>query len=95
MPRVILKYPGTKPHFNHLLHAVNATSFTGIDYDELEEKNAESREDLGAAGSVVKWRTEKGVIWENILKPGGITIITMAVIRIFEATDPSFTGRAR
>jgi abhydrolase domain-containing protein 12 len=81
-------------------HAVNATYPTGISYDELEEKKAESRKDRGAAGSIVEWRTEKGVIREEILKTGGhneimaYPIITMAVMRIFKAADPSFAGRA-
>jgi abhydrolase domain-containing protein 12 len=76
-------------------HAVNATLPGRISYDELEEKKYKSKTDLGAAGSVIEWRTENGVIREEILKYGlhdvvmGNPVITMAVMRIFEAADPS------
>jgi len=77
-------------------HAVNATVPQGISYDELEEVKYKSKTDLGAAGSVMEWRTENGVIREEILKTGlhdvvmGNPVITMAVMRILEAADPSF-----
>ena len=77
-------------------HAVNATVPGGITYDELENKKNESKTDLGAAGSFMEWRTEDGVIREEILKHGlhdvimGYPIITLAVMRIFTSTDPSF-----
>jgi len=77
-------------------HAVNAMKSQRISYNELEELKHKSKTDLGAAGSVMEWRTEKGVIREEILKTGlhdvvmSYPIITMAVMRIFEAADPSF-----
>ncbi|MCJ1431027.1 hypothetical protein MMC27_000377 [Xylographa pallens] len=77
-------------------HAVNATIAGGISYEELEVKKSKSRTDLGAAGSVMEWRTENGVIREEILKTGlhdvvmGNPVITMAVMRILAAADPSF-----
>jgi abhydrolase domain-containing protein 12 len=77
-------------------HAVNASVPTGIGFDELEQKNLESKVHLGAGGSVMEWRTENGVIREEILKTGlhdvimGYPVITMAVMRSFEAADPSF-----
>ncbi|KAI9754430.1 MAG: Golgi apyrase [Chaenotheca gracillima] len=77
-------------------HAINATLPRGISFDESEERKSESKTDLGAAGSVVEWRTENGVIREEILKTGlhdvimGYPIITMAVMRMFGAADPSF-----
>jgi abhydrolase domain-containing protein 12 len=46
----------------------------------------------------MEWQAESGVIWEEILKTGlhdviiGYLVITMAVMRSFEAVDPSFTG---
>lgn len=76
-------------------HAVNATVPRGITYDELDDVKYKSKRDLGAAGSVMEWRTENGVIREEILKTGlhdvimGYPVITMAVLRIFEAVDPS------
>ncbi|KAL2839300.1 Alpha/Beta hydrolase protein [Aspergillus pseudodeflectus] len=78
-------------------HAVNGSVPVGITYDQLQEKKIESRVDLGAAGTVMEWRTEHGVIREEILKTGlhdvvmGYPIITMAVMRHFEAADPDFT----
>lgn len=77
-------------------HAVNAMIPRGISYNELEEVKHKSKTDLGAAGSVMEWRTEKGVVREEILKTGlhdvvmSYPIITMAVMRIFEAADPPF-----
>ncbi|TVY33366.1 Monoacylglycerol lipase [Lachnellula occidentalis] len=77
-------------------HAVSATAPAGITYDELEEKKDERRKDLGAAGSFMEWRTENGVIREEILKYGlhdvimGYPVITLAVMRVFTAADLSF-----
>ena len=77
-------------------HAVNATVPGGMTSTEFGKKKSESKKDLGAAGSVMEWRTENGVIREEILKTGlhdvvmGNPVITMAVMRIFEAADPSF-----
>lgn len=76
-------------------HAVNATEPRGVTYDEFKEVKQNSKRDLGAAGSVVEWRTENGIIREEILKTGlhdvvmGDPVITMAVMRIFETADPS------
>lgn len=83
-------------HHSQLLfwHAVNASIPAGITYDELERVKLGSQVDLGPAGTVMEWRTEHGVIREEILKTGlhdvimGYPIITMAVMRHFEATDP-------
>lgn len=77
-------------------HAVNATVPRGMSYDELEQVKSESKVDMGAGGSVMEWSTENGVIREEILKYGlhdvvmGLPVITMAVMRIFEAADSSF-----
>lgn len=70
-------------------HAVNTTVPGGITYDEPEEKKYVPKVDLGAAGSLMDWRTENGIIREEILKTGlhdvvmGYPVITMAVMRIF------------
>ncbi|KAJ6013695.1 hypothetical protein N7540_008286 [Penicillium herquei] len=87
-------------HHSQLLfwHAVNASISTGISYDDLEQKKLDSKLDLGAAGSMMEWRTDNGVIREEILKTGlhdvimGYPVIMMAVMRHFEAADPSFTS---
>jgi abhydrolase domain-containing protein 12 len=76
--------------------AVNATVPGGISYEELEEKKHKSKTDLGAAGSVMEWRTDNGLIREEIMKYSlhdvimGNPVVTMAVMRILEAADPSF-----
>lgn len=76
-------------------HAVNATAQQKISYNDLDKLKAGSKTDLGAAGSVMEWRTENGVIREEILKTGlhdvimGNPVITMAVMRIFANGIPS------
>ncbi|KAJ5904167.1 hypothetical protein N7504_006550 [Penicillium tannophilum] len=78
-------------------HAVNASMPAGISYEELEDKKIDAKADLGAAGSMMQWKTDYGIIREEILKTGlhdvvmGYPIVTMAVMRFFEAADPSFT----
>ncbi|KAL8788868.1 MAG: hypothetical protein Q9195_007082 [Heterodermia aff. obscurata] len=73
-------------------HAVNATTSQGINYEELEATKLNTKIHLGAAGSVTEWRTDNGVIREEIPKTGlhdvimGNAIITMAVMRIFATT---------
>ena len=77
-------------------HAVNTTVPRGITYDDLDEVKNKSKSDMGAAGSIMEWRTKNGVIREEILKTGlhdvvmGNPVITMAVMRMFEAADPLF-----
>ena len=77
-------------------HAVNATAPQGITNDELEVARHKSQKDLGAAGSVMEWRTKNGVIREEILKTGlhdvvmGNPVVTMAVMRTLEGADASF-----
>ncbi|KAJ5950296.1 uncharacterized protein N7479_008709 [Penicillium vulpinum] len=79
-------------------HAVNASMPAGISYDDLEQKKLDSKADLGAAVSMMEWKTNHGVIREEILKTGlhnvimGYPVVTMAVMRFFEAADPSFTA---
>ena len=76
-------------------HAVNATLPRGITYEEFLERRQKSRNDLGAAGSVMDWRTENGVIREEILKTGlhdvimGNPVISLAVMRILAGADPA------
>lgn len=80
-------------HHSQLLfwHAVNASTPEGISYDELEQTKLHTKLDLGAAGSSLEWETGNGVIREEILKTGlhdaimGYPVITMAVMRCFEA----------
>ncbi|EMC95700.1 hypothetical protein BAUCODRAFT_499243 [Baudoinia panamericana UAMH 10762] len=72
-------------------HAVNATKADGMTREELDEAKAKSRVDLGAAGTVMQWRTSHGIIREEILKYGlhdvimGNPIVTLAVMRIFDS----------
>jgi abhydrolase domain-containing protein 12 len=77
-------------------NAVNASLPMGISYEDLEVKRRDSLQDLGAAGSMMQWKTQYGVIREEILKTGlhdvvmGYPVITMAVMRIFNGVDPLF-----
>ncbi|KAL8704814.1 MAG: hypothetical protein Q9201_002046 [Fulgogasparrea decipioides] len=75
-------------------HAVDAAVPGGISYDELDRMKSDTGTDLGAAGSVVEWRTVNGVIREEIPKTGlhnfimGNPVVTMAVMRILATADP-------
>lgn len=70
-------------------HAVNASTKKGLTYEELEHQKKGSRTDFGPAGSVVEWKTNHGVLREEILKYGlhdvimGNPIVTLAVMRMF------------
>ena len=77
-------------------HAVNATATQKTTYEQLEKEKNQSKKILGAAGSTVELRTQHGVIREELLDTGlhdaimGYPIITMAVMRMYEAADASF-----
>ncbi|PYI03203.1 abhydrolase domain-containing protein [Aspergillus sclerotiicarbonarius CBS 121057] len=79
-------------------HAVRGSVPGGISYDELELKKLDAQVDLGAAGTIMEWKTDHGIIREQILKSGlhdvimGYPVVTMAVMRAFEAADPGFTN---
>ncbi|KAH0281167.1 alpha/beta-hydrolase, partial [Aureobasidium melanogenum] len=69
-------------------HAVNGTKTMGISFEELELMKAKSRVNNGPAGSVVEWKTDHGIIREEILKYGlhdvimGNPVVTLAVMRL-------------
>ncbi|QQK47294.1 Alpha/Beta hydrolase protein [Penicillium digitatum] len=84
-------------HSQHVFwHAVNASMPAGISYDDLEQKKLDSKVDMGASGSMMELKTDNGIIREEILKTGlhdvimGYPVVTVAVMRIFEAANPSF-----
>ncbi|KAK5115789.1 hypothetical protein LTR62_000878 [Meristemomyces frigidus] len=70
-------------------HAANATHKDILGFQDLAKVKDQSRVDLGAAGSVVEWKTGKGVVREEILKFGlhdvimGNPVVTLAVMRMF------------
>ncbi|KAK3707922.1 hypothetical protein LTR37_011774 [Vermiconidia calcicola] len=74
-------------------HAICGTRPEGVSFEDLEKTKSESKRDLGAAGSLVERRTDHGIIREEILKYGlrdvimGNPIVTLAVLRIFDAND--------
>ncbi|KAL8993466.1 MAG: hypothetical protein Q9169_006322 [Polycauliona sp. 2 TL-2023] len=76
-------------------HAVKAMASRDISYEELEAKKNTTKIDLGAAGSVMEWRTKNGVVREEILKTGlhdvvmGNPVVTMAIMRIFDKSSES------
>ncbi|PWY70798.1 abhydrolase domain-containing protein [Aspergillus sclerotioniger CBS 115572] len=74
-------------------HAVRGSVPGGISYDDLQLKKLDAQVDLGAAGTIMDWEIDHG-----ILKTGlhdiimGYPVVTMAVMRAFEAADPSFAN---
>ena len=74
-------------------HAINATFPQGIGFEELEDKKTRDMMSLGAAGSVMEWKTRHGVITEQVLKHGlhdiimGNPVVTLAVMRAFEGVQ--------
>jgi len=73
-------------------HAINGTTPTGVSFEELEQLKAKARVDNGPAGSVVEWKTNHGIIREEILKYGlhdvimGNPVVTLAVMRMLNST---------
>ena len=73
-------------------HAVKAMTRQDISYDDFVHKKSQSLTDLGAAGSITEWNTQKGIVREEILKTGlhdvvmGNPVVTMAVMRILAAS---------
>ena len=71
-------------------HAVAASSSPELGKDQIEERKTALMIDKGHAGSVVEWRTEQGVIREEILKCGlhdvimGNPSVTLAAMRAFD-----------
>lgn len=82
-------------HHSQLIfwHAVNASMPTLISNDDFEQKKHGLRRDLGAAGTVVEWKTDNAIIREEILKTGlhdaimSYPVISMAVMRLFEPAE--------
>jgi abhydrolase domain-containing protein 12 len=72
-------------------HAINGTKSMGISFEELGLLKAKARVDNGPAGSVVEWKTDHGIIREEILKYGlhdvlmGNPIVTLAVMRMLSS----------
>jgi abhydrolase domain-containing protein 12 len=70
--------------------AVNATSANGVEDSRVRSWKLEGGHDLGAAGRVAHWRTERGVVSEYILRYGvhdvvmGGPIVSLAAGDIFE-----------
>lgn len=77
-------------------HAINATFPLGKSHEDLEREILMAETDLGAGGRSVEWRTERGVIREEILKYGvhdkimAYPVIGIAALRTFQAADPAF-----
>ncbi|GCB20031.1 monoacylglycerol lipase ABHD12 [Aspergillus awamori] len=78
-------------------HAVRSSVPGGIDNEEVEQRKQDLQVDLGAAGTAIEWTTQHGVIRQQILKTGlhdaimGYPVITMAVMRAFDAAGPALT----
>jgi len=72
-------------------HAVNATTASGVSVEELEKYRSDFGRSLGAGGSVVEWKTEKGVIRSEITEYGlhdrimSYPVVSLAVARAFRS----------
>ncbi|KAF2729576.1 alpha/beta-hydrolase [Polyplosphaeria fusca] len=74
-------------------HAVNATRNENDAYtfDELHSVNSKRKTGLGAGGWEVEWRTDDGIIREQIVKHGlhdrimSYSIVSLAIARIYES----------
>ncbi|KAI4850575.1 alpha/beta-hydrolase [Aureobasidium sp. EXF-8846] len=72
-------------------HAINGTKAQNISFEELDLLKAKLRVDNGPAGSVVEWKTDNGIIREEILKYGlhdvimGNPVVTLAVMRMLNS----------
>lgn len=75
-------------------HAVRASVSPGITFEDLEKDKETRRTDLGNGGWNVEWRTNRGVIREEIVKYGlhdkimSYPVIGMAALRTFKAALP-------
>lgn len=75
-------------------HAVRASKYPGITFEDLEKDKQTRRTDLGNGGWNVEWRTNRGVIREEIVKYGlhdkvmSYPVIGLAVLRSFKASLP-------
>ncbi|KAK6345344.1 hypothetical protein TWF718_007262 [Orbilia javanica] len=79
-------------HTPTLFHcAVSAAVSGGITFEGLEVEKDTIKRNFGEAGTVVEWKTETGVLREEILKYGlhdvimGNPIVTLAVMRILDS----------
>ena len=72
-------------------HAVNATSEAEIGNSQVSAWKSNEGQDIGAAGRVAHWRTQRGVISEYLLRYGlhdvvmGSPIVSLAAMDVFEA----------
>lgn len=79
-------------HHTQLLfwHVVNATLSYEVSNDDFNEMKIKARTNLSAEGFVMKWRTKKSFIREEILKTGlhnaimSNSVISIAVMRMLE-----------
>ncbi|KAK8162741.1 Alpha/Beta hydrolase protein [Phyllosticta citrichinensis] len=77
-------------------HAVNATKSIGIGYEELEQEKQLIKKEWGSGGWTVEWRTDKGLIRQEMLKYGvhdrlmAYPATSLAILRAFQAADPEF-----
>jgi len=81
-------------------HAVKASLPIGIKYEDLEEKIAQDKVDLGAGGWVVQQKNPKGVLREEIVKYGlhdrimSYPVVSLAVWRAFVDGHSALEGPA-
>ncbi|KAK4224809.1 Alpha/Beta hydrolase protein [Podospora fimiseda] len=93
-------------HWSHsdqlFWHAVSATRPDELSFEALEEEKEQTKKTLGPAGWVVKHKTERGVIREEIATWGlhdrimSYPIVSLAVLRAFESREGNLAdGRSK
>lgn len=81
---------------NLFWHAVNASSTTPVSFEELEEEKAKMMVKSGSGGWSFTWKTQKGVIRQEILKYGvhdwqmTYPNTALAILRAFQFKHPEF-----
>lgn len=77
-------------------HAVNATSHHDLSPTAFEEEKEKRKVNLGEGGWFVEWRTEKGLIRQDMPKYGvhdkimSHPVAAMSVLRAFQSVDANF-----
>lgn len=68
-------------------HAVNVSKPISISYDDLEIERQQKKRSLGTSGWAMEWRSENGLVRQNVLKYGlhdvimSYPVVSLAVLR--------------
>lgn len=82
-------------------YALNASESSGMSFDDLERKKKQMTMDIAPGGWVVDWRTNNGLIKQEMLKFGvhdlqmTFPVTALAVLRTFQSKDLEFETKQR